>query len=328
MIETSFLEHCRIILTSAGLALLAVDRPRSGLSHSVFILETTQGRFILKVFQDPKEDWKPAKERIVCRLLRSQGIPAPTVLAADCSRRLVPFAYTLSECLPGATLSHAYPKMSDAEKRGIYRQLGDLLGRMHSLTFNGFGDVAERESEVAAGPAHELADEAGGRQIGPFPTWREMHREIVRGRLAFLSRMEFRDLAEPIEVWFAKHDGLLDCAITARLLHMDLHRSNILVAGGKVTGVIDTEESIVGHNEYDLMRTELAHFGDGEDAWRKPFFEGYTANVTLDPSYESRRPFYEMSRALVGLRCFAVFGTPDPEETRLARTRIQELLAL
>lgn len=328
MSETLPPEHLSAILAPFGVTAVNAGRPTSGLSGTVFVLETNQGDFVLKVSQDPRDDWKPTKERVVYSLLRSQGIPASNVLAADCSRSLVPFAYTLSECLPGATLSHPYPNMADAEKRGIYRQLGDLLGRMHSLTFDRFGDVAEREGNAGVGPAQELAKEAGDRRIGPFSTWREMHWEIVRGRLAFLSRTEFHDLTEPIEAWFENYDGLLDYAITPRLLHMDLHRSNILVAGGRITGIVDVEESIIGHNEYDLMRTELAHFGDSEAAWREPFFENYTAHVMLDSEYERRRPFYEMSRMLIGLRCFVVFGSPDPEETRWARTRIHELLAL
>ena len=230
--------------------------------------------------------------------------------------------------MPGITLASAYPNLHDAEKRGLYRQLGDLLGRMHTLTFDQFGDVAEREGEAVAGPALELAEEAESRNTGPFGTWREMHREIVRGRLAFLSRTEFHDLTEPIKAWFDMSDGLLTYAIMPRLLHMDLHRSNILVAGGKITGVIDAEEAVIGHNEYDLMRTELAHFGDGEDVLREPFFEGYTAHVMLDADYDCRRPFYEMSRALVGLRCLVVFGSSDPEEPHRARTRIHALLDL
>ena len=76
------------------------------------------------------------------------------------------------------------------------------------------------------------------------------------------------------------------------------------------------------------MRTELAHFGDGEDALRVPFFGAYQAHVALDEGYENRRPFYEMSRTLVGLRCLVVFGSSDPQETRRVRTRIYELLAL
>ncbi len=329
MISTPQPEHLKTILAPIGLTLRQVSKPHCGLSGSVFVVKTDQGSFVLKASQDPADDWKPIKERITYSLLRGQDVPAPNVLFADCSRRHVPFAYTLSECLPGVTLSSAYPDLHETEKHGIYEQLGDLLGRMHSLTFDQFGDVAERDGEIEVGPAHELAEAAGNRNIGPFTAWREMHREIVWGRLAFLSRTELADLVEPIRAWFHRNEYLLDYVITPRLLHMDLHRSNILVTGDQVTGIIDVEEAVIGHNEYDLMRTELAHFGDGEDVLRDAFFDGYNAHITLDAGYDSRRPIYEMSRLLVGLRCLVVFGNSDPaEETHRARTRIHELLAL
>lgn len=266
----------------------------------------------------------------MCGLLRGQGVPAPQVLVTDPSRNIPPFAYTLSECLPGLTLSRAYEDMSAAERLDIYRQLGDVQGRMHSLTFNGFGDVMEQDGRVLAGAAQELAEEASGANIGPFTTWGGMHRQIVRGRLSFLSRTEFHDLVEPVGRWFGDHEDLLDYPITPRLLHMDLHMSNVLVAEGQITGVLDIEEAIIGHNEYDLMRTELAHFGEGYEALREAFFNGYTAHIAMDAGHEGRRPLYELSRWLVGLECLVRYGdraAPDlAEETRRARAHIQGLL--
>lgn len=330
MDETVGAEHIEVILASAGLTLRGVRRPGSGLTGSVFILETAQGDLILKVSRDPASDWNLGKERIVYGLLRGQGIPAPQVLVTDLFRSITPFAYTLSECLPGVTFSQAYEGMSAAERLDVYRQLGDVQGRMHSLTFDRFGDVAEREGVVTVGAARELAGEASGADIGPFTTWREMHRQIVRGRLSFLSRTEFHDLVEPVARWFGDHEDLLDYPVMPRLLHMDLHMSNILVSGGKVSGILDIEEAIIGHNEYDLMRTELAHFDDGYEALREAFFNGYTAHVALDAGYEDRRPLYELSRWLVGLKCLIFYGSrvaPDlAGETRRMRTRIQELL--
>jgi Ser/Thr protein kinase RdoA (MazF antagonist) len=307
--------------------LRGVTRPASGLTGGVFVLGTDGGDLILKVSPDPASDWKPAKERIVYGLLRARGVPAPGLLRADGSRDRAPFAYTLTARLPGITFSQAYADMDDARRLGVYRQLGDLLGRIHGLTFPGFGDVAELEGAVTVGPAREL----GVENAGPFPTWRAMHRRIVRARLAFLRGTEFRDLVEPVGYWFRHHDGLLDFPVTPRLLHMDLHMSNVLVDGGRVTGVVDVEEAVIGHNEYDLMRTELAHFGDGDGALRAAFFGGYAAHVAVDAGHEARRPFYELSRALVGLTCLARHGdraAPDRAgETRRARGRVHELLA-
>ena len=323
-------EQIRAILAPLGLTLRSVRRPKSGLTGSVFILTTVPGASVLKVSDDPASDWKLAKERIVYGLLRERGIPTPSVLVTDLSRNLVPFAYTLSEHLPGLTFSQAYAGMSVAERLGIYSQLGDLLGRMHSLTFGLFGDVTEEDGKVTVGAAREIACDSNEADSGPFTAWREMHRQVVSGRLSFLSRTEFHDLTAAIARWFSDHEGLLDYPVTPRLLHVDLHMSNILVSEGKVSGILDVEEAVIGHNEYDLMRTELAHFGDGYEEFQKAFFKGYAAHVTLDAGYEDRRPFYELSRSLVGLKCLVLYreraATELAEETRRARTRIREIM--
>ena len=157
-----------------------------------------------------------------------------------------------------------------------------------------------------------------------------MHRQVVRGRLSFLSRTGFHDLAEPVARWFGDHEGLLDYPIVPRLLHMDLHMSSILVSEGKIAGILDIEAAIIGHNEYDLMRTELAHFGDSYGSLREAFFEAYTAHVPLDDGYEGRKPLYQLSRWLVGLKCLIFYGShaaPDlAAETRRMRARIHELM--
>lgn len=323
-------EQVQAVLAPVGLTLRSIHRPKNGLTGSVFVLVTGEGDFILKVSRDPASDWKLDKERIIHGLLRSHGIPTPNVLVTDLSRCLVPFAYTLSECLLGVTFSQAYTDMDAAGRLDLYRQIGGFLGRMHSLTFDGFGDVAEQNGTITVGPAQELTGEAADTDVGPFTTWREMHRQIVRGRLSYLSRTEFRDLTEPIGIWFSVQEGLLDYPVTPRLLHMDLHMSNILVFKGEVTGILDIEESVIGHNEYDLMRTELAHFGDGYEALREAFFGGYTAHIALDAGYEGRKALYELSRSLVGLKCLVLYGSHTvlglAEETRRARARIHELL--
>ena len=288
-------KHIQAILTPLGQTLRSIRRPESGLTGSVFILETASGDLILKLSHDPASDWKLGKERIIYGLLQGQGIPAPHVLVTDLSRNLVPFAYTLSDCISSLTLSQAYADISVAERLDAYRQLGEFLGRMHSLTFDGFGDVTEREGMVIVGAVWELAEESAA-NVGPFTTWGEMHRKVVRGRLSFLSRTELHDLVEPIGRWFGDHE----------------------------------EEAIIGHNEYDLMRTELAHFGDGYEALREAFFGGYTAHVALDAAYEGRKPLYELSRWLVGLKCLIFYGSrvaPDlAKETRRMRACIHELM--
>ena len=318
------------------LALRQIQRPESGLTGSVYVLQTDRQDLILRVFPDAASAWKPEKERVVYGLMRHLGIPMPNVLKTDLSCSLLLFPYVVSERLPGRTLSQSYDAMTETQRVTIYRQLGDFLGRMHSVSFDAFGDVAERDGMVTVGPAWELEDgmEAGAVHPDPFATWREMHRQIVRRHLRFLGQTEFRDLVVPIETWFEAHEELLETAITPRLLHMDFHMGNVMVEGDVITGILDVEESLVGHNEFDLMRTELAHFrGDDVAAIQKAFFDAYAEHVMLDAGYARRKPFYELSRNLVGLRCLVLYGSrysaADLEgESQAARAQVQALLSL
>jgi aminoglycoside phosphotransferase (APT) family kinase protein len=125
-----------------------------------------------------------------------------------------------------------------------------------------------------------------------------MHRAIVEARLGLMRGTAFEDLVSAVAGWFAAHDDCLEAPIVPRLLHMDLHPGNVLVRNGRVTGILDVEESIVGHNEYDLMRTELGNFRDAPPEYRRAFMDAYTARIALDEGYGGRRRFYDLSRTL------------------------------
>ena len=303
-----------------------VTVPRRGMTASVFLLETDSGSLVLRTFDEAAAHWKPQKEKLVCRLLQEQGIPAPTILKTDNSHALVPFTYSLTEYLPDVTLSEAYDSLDISEKLSFYKQFGSLIGRMHTRTFEAFGDVADWEGRIVIGPAWEICEEDETADPGPFNTWASMHTQIVTARLNFLRQTEFADLADPLGHWFDRHASLIDYPITPRLLHMDLHMSNLLVSEGKITGVLDVGESVVGHNEYDLMRTELAHFGAGYEDLQTAFFQGYRSHITLNAGYEERKPLYELSRWLVGLQCFVQFSGKE-DDKQAARERVVSLLA-
>jgi len=336
MTNTDLLSFTQVAaaLREIGYRLVRIYQPTGGLTGNVSMLETDEKELVLRIFDDTAAAWKPEKERIVYALMQQQGIPVPNILITDDSKSVLPFVYVISERLPGLPLAECNDDILKPEDNyHIYAQLGDYLGRMHSLSFPIFGDVIESEGRIDVGPVGELGELRDSAEIvppGPFDSWREMHRQIVRRHLAFIKPTVFGDLVEPLDTWFTAHDSLLDDTITPRLLHMDLHRGNILVSGDQVTGILDIEESLVGHNEYDLMRTELAHFRYGDADIRSAFFAAYTRHISLDAKYEERRPFYEVSRSLVRMRCLVTYGSQyagdTGEEERAIRTTLSTLM--
>ena len=288
--------------------LVHITQPSSGISNQVLFLTTTRDRLVLRVFADDVGRWKPHKEWALYAHMASLGIPVPSVLKIDASRQIVPFIYSLSARIEGEPYSAVFSSLAVTENIAIHATLGDYLGRLHTTTFDRFGDVHAAAGGLGVGPAQELA--AGGSEAspGPFATWREMHEALVMVRLQLMRGTGFEDLIPVVEAYVARNRDIIDCKVTPRLLHMDLHRGNVLVANGRVVGILDVEEAIAGHNEYDLMRTELATLRGEPPAFAGAFMRAYEAHLALDHGYESRKEFYDVSRTLVWIRSLILHG--------------------
>ena len=257
--------------------------------------------------------------------MRSLGIPAPEVLAVDASLRVVPVIYSLTEQVPGRPYSEVFDTLDHDAHGRIYRHLGTCLGLLHATAFSLCGEAHEEDGALVAGPVHELDG------AGPFASWSGMHARIVETRLRRLGETAFADLVPGVEAFFARNDHLIGGDIAPRLLHMDLHQGNIMIHDGQVSAILDVEESVIGHNEYDLMRTELANFRGAPLAWARAFHEAYADHVPLDEGYAARKAFYDVSRTLVWLESIVAFGDryargDAAQDGEAARTHLRTLL--
>jgi Ser/Thr protein kinase RdoA (MazF antagonist) len=314
-----------------GLDLARAARPTQGIASDILMVNTHRMPLVLKRYGD-REDWKPRKEQAVFACMRGLGIPAPQVLAVDTSCQIVPFAWSLTERLPGEAWSGIAGALDTKASERLYRELGDYVGRMHATTFSRFGDVGPEDGGLAVEPAYQL-DHANHAAPGPYERWVDMHRDIVRTRLNLMRGTAFEDLIAPVEEYADHHEHLIEGDIRARLLHMDLHQGNILVSNGAISGLLDVEEAIAGHNEYDLMRTELANFRGAPPEYEAAFLETYQRHVSLDPAMRERKPFYEVSRTLAWIQSLLMHGTSYPPAdlvtyVRSARSTLVSLLRL
>jgi aminoglycoside phosphotransferase (APT) family kinase protein len=314
-----------------ALELLGAARPGHGLVSQVLFLETSQAELVLKLFDDDAAAWKPQKEAALFAAMRALGIPVPVVLAVDTSKGVAPFTWSLSERIDGDVFADVVDALVEDENSCIYRQLGDHLGTMHATTFPLFGDISGDAGDLVVGPAHDLDRDDLGRLQGPFGRWQDMHRVVVATRLNLMRDTEFGDLVPRVEAYFARNENLLGGDIPPRLLHMDLHPGNIMVRNGQIVGLLDVEEAIAGHNEYDLMRTALANFRGRPPAYERAFLDAYTQHVTLDEGYHERKHFYDVSRTLAWIRSLLLHGAAHSAEQskqyrQAARTHLEALL--
>ena len=236
--------------------------------------------------------WEARKATLVYKVL--DDIPVPRILKSGRN-------YIVMKEIKGKTLAKA-----KYDKKKIAAQLGTIIAKIHSRTYSKFGDLSGR----GVGKSQEI-------NAGPFEKWKEMHRAIVKNRLKYFKNTKFEHLIKPIQKYFRQNEHLIDYKITPRLLHIDLNKKNILVKNSRIVGILDAEGGFIGHNEEDLMRTELAQFGDvfvRKSKCRDLFFQAYKKLIPLDKGYEERRKFYWLSRAMVGMRCIIQFPDyNDPE---------------
>lgn len=311
-------EEIETIFSSLGIKVNKVTHIKT-LANFLVKVETNKGNYFLKIFNNKIEAKTGYKLSNLYPMLLEKDVPVPKVIKYDDSLELVEHPYLIITEIEGQMLCEVIETMSNDEKVSFYYELGKLIGKFHSITFDKFGETFD-------GKTVEGYNEANGK--GPFDTWKDFHKEIINYRLNIFKNSNFEDLIDPITAWFDKNSTLIDYDITPRLLHIDLNQKNIFLKNKKISGLIDFDGAFIGHNEEELMRTEGANFSDNKEL-KASFFKGYTEIIQLDENYEQRRKYYYFARLLVHTDCIIQFGDSYVDvnkEQGIVRSEILRLL--
>jgi homoserine kinase type II len=177
---------------------------QSGVENTNYFVTTTQGRYVLTLFERLPAAELPFYLDLMAHLAR-HGIPCPAPIAAISDQYLgvlngKPAA--LVTRLPGRSI----------ERPGVdaCRELGMLLGRMHL--------AARSYSAYLENPRGPKWWRLAAREVMPFLSL--AHRKLLDDELAFQAGHRFPDLPRgPV--------------------HADLFRDNALFDSGRISGVID-----------------------------------------------------------------------------------------
>lgn len=215
------------------------------------------------------------------------AILMPEVLAVDVSCRLWPWRYFIKTHIPGEEWVTARERMNAEELLSAYRQIGEAVAQLHTIHFEGFGELN------AAGEAR------ANRTFVSALAERAQHCiKSAHLRALFLSVLDH-------------HAHLFLDIRTPSLCHEDLHQHNILFhyrqGQWHLATILDFDKAWAGHHETDLARLEF---------WRgmtsREFWQTYKAIHPIDPLFAQRRLIYQL------LWCFE-YGRSTPEH--LADTR-------
>lgn len=266
------------------------------LADLVYKVYSKNKNYFIKIYLRDKNEYLAEKLNNLYSLMFEKNIPVPKVIKYDNSKKELDYVYIIFSEVRGEPLKNKFKDMSFEDKKEFFYDFGKVLAKINSITFDKFGESIDLKNV-------EKINEINS---GPFNTWKEMHQSLISHRLSFFENTELENLINPIKYYFKTNSNLIDYSIKARLLHEDLNQKNIFIENNKISGIIDFDGAIIGHNEEELMRTEGANFSDKKEL-KQVFLDGYESILKLDEGYEKRRSFYFLSRYLVHISCLLTY---------------------
>lgn len=282
---------------------VAAVRPvTTGHVNTGYALELEDGAALhLRILSRGPSAWY-AERRALARL--AGRAPVPEVLAGDAGGGAVGAPWLLTTWLPGDRLDLALARGADAGPLGS--AVGEALAAVHAERMEVAGRWNSR-GELLPWVAHPVVARLG----------RWLAEETPRARLG-------PALADALGELVEAHAGLLgDVQADPRLVHDDFNATNLLVADGTVTGVVDWEWAQAGDPLADLAvlrgRGGVAPAGFLEAVWTS-----YRARRG-DPGawVRARLDLWDAKLAVEDLKLDA---TPPPARAR-ARARVAGIVA-
>jgi aminoglycoside phosphotransferase (APT) family kinase protein len=152
------------------------------------------------------------------RKLIAHGIPTPSPIKLDRSRKLLPWDCLILRWTPGTSLKDAWPELGASSQERVSHQAASLLHRIHRLT----GGRSRRRTFVAAYAAH-----------------------LARAsRLGILSARSCAHLLH--------HARSLPAIPRPALVHGDFHASNLISGRAGLLSVTDLELAFCGDPAMDF----------------------------------------------------------------------------
>jgi hygromycin-B 7''-O-kinase len=249
-----------------------IVRATSGVSNTCFIVnDALVIRFNTFDTTVPKFE----NERAAYALLARSGLPVPSVVALDLSRRIVPYDFIIQTRLPGSNLAEDWRALTPTQTHGVVWEAGRCLARLHAMRLPAFGKLREQDAPR-------------------FHTWPDYFDDYARRYLDGAAGYGLLEGPLRTRLEDALHGArnLLARVTQGVLVHSDYHYENILHNEERLTGILDFEWALSGDPSYDFMNADVRESQiPGSEA---AFLDGYQSIRPLDTGHERRLAVYRL----------------------------------
>lgn len=241
------------------------------------------------------------KEVMLIGILRERGIPVPVVEHVETDAAHMGRPFFIMESAGNETLLDRAGR-SDEETARLFTEMGQVFARIHDLHFAEAGDITT-EGIVP----RDATDFLNG-------LYRFCEVLIEEGLLDGAEAAQFRALKIP------ETNG-------SSLCHSDFHTVQCVVAGDRISAVVDWEAAWSGNAAIDVALTHAYLDYTCPAPLRRCFFAGYGSLRELPPDYDTAYIPVRMAQVLGVLRAWHGQGPEVWEHVRKAG-RLRRMLEL
>jgi len=136
--------------------------------HEIAFADPAHRPLVLKVYPDDLR-WKMQKEVTVTALIQDRlSVPAPDILLADDSKRLLPLNFILMTRLDGSGLGQLEKGLTPQQLASAYAQIGRLLREFHRIPMEAFGYIGPTGIWTAHSSNHDYLTHQFQRKLAEF----------------------------------------------------------------------------------------------------------------------------------------------------------------